>query len=426
MNQNPSTHRSGVVAIAVLVLVFALFMLARGMIETWPVFLTPVQSGLAWSRAEVASVYSVLMMTFGLGGIITGLAHDRFGPRAIYTVGLLLLGGGYFAASRLDSVWQFYVAIGICGGLGAAAIGMVPAQALISRWFDRNLAAAMAFASTGLGFGTLCLAPLSQVLIDAFDWRGALEIIGGTIVVLAVAVILLPWQRISAGPVRPSGSSDGPSLLEAAKTRAFWALWGAFFATSVGMYAVSLQSVTYMIENGMDPLDAATAFGVAGGLSIVGMLVTGIAADRWDRRVIAVLSYGLSMIGLLALFLMPQLPVAAAILVFVTCFGLSLGVRSPIIATLSAQLFRGRGMASIYGSIQTGQGVGAAVGTWIAGVLFDATGSYGAIFILSFTALFVAIALFWLVQEMRVAGARNQKNQAANWGSDRGSDPNTG
>ena len=408
MNQKPSLQRSTVIAVTVLVLVFSLFLLARGIIETWPVFLTPVQTGLAWSRAEVASVYSVLMMTFGLGGIITGLAHDRFGPRAIYAVGLLLLGGGYFSASRLETLWQFYVAIGICGGLGAAAIGMVPAQALISRWFDRNLAAAMAFASTGLGFGTLCLAPLSQVLIDTFDWRGALEIIGGTIVLLAAAVVLLPWRLISAGPVRPSGSSGGPTLREAASTRAFWTLWGAFFATSVGMYAVSLQSVTYMIEHGMDPLNAATAFGVAGGRSIVGMLVTGIAADRWDRRVIAVLSYGLSMIGLMALFLMPQLPVAAAILIFVTCFGLSLGVRSPIIATLSAQLFRGRGMASIYGSIQTGQGVGAAVGTWIAGILFDATGSYYAIFILSFAALLVAIALFWLVPEMRITGTRNQ------------------
>lgn len=408
MNQKSCPQRSAIVAVLILVLVFALFMLARGMIETWSIFLTPVQTSLAWSRAEVASVYSVLMMTFGLGGIIAGLAHDRFGPRVIYSVGLLLLGGGYFAGSRLDSVWQFYVAIGICGGLGAAAIGMVPAQALISRWFDRNLAAAMAFASTGLGFGTLCLAPLSQVLIEAFDWRGALEIIGGTIVLLAAAVILLPWRLISAGPVHPRGSTDGPSLIVAASTRAFWALWGVFFATSVGMYAVSLQSVTYMIENGMDPLDAATAFGVAGGLSIVGMLVTGIAADRWDRRVIAALSYGLSMIGLLALFLLPQLPVAAAILVFVTCFGLSLGVRSPIIATLSAQLFRGRGMASIYGSIQTGQGVGAAVGTWIAGVLFDVTGSYGAIFILSFSALLVAIALFWLVPEMRVTRTHNQ------------------
>lgn len=397
---------SAAAAVAVLLLVFALFMLARGMIETWPVFLSPVQSGLGWDRAGVASVYSVLMMAFGLGGILTGLAHDRFGPRAVYTVGLLMLGSGFFAASRLESVWQFHLAVGVCGGLGAAAIGMVPAQALISRWFDRNLAAAMAFASTGLGFGTLCLAPLSRVLIDAFEWRGALEIMGGAIVAFAGVVVLLPWRRIAAGPVRPVGAGGGPGLREAASGRAFWALWGAFFVTSVGMYAVSLQSVTYMMEHGMDPLDAATAFGVAGGLSIAGMIVTGIAADRWDRRMIAALSYGLSMIGLLALWLLPWLPIAAAVLVFVTCFGLSLGVRSPVIATLAAQLFRGRGMASIYGSIQTGQGVGAAAGTWIAGALHDATGGYGAIFILSLAALLVAAALFWFVPEMRIAGAR--------------------
>ena len=393
-------------AVAVLLLVFALFMLARGMIETWPVFLSPVQSGLGWDRAGVASVYSVLMMAFGLGGILTGLAHDRFGPRAVYTVGLLMLGSGFFAASRLESVWQFHLAVGVCGGLGAAAIGMVPAQSLISRWFDRNLAAAMAFASTGLGFGTLCLAPLSRVLIDAFGWRGALEMMGGAIVAFAGAVVLLPWRRIAAGPIRPVGAGGGPSLREAASGRAFWALWGAFFVTSVGMYAVSLQSVTYMMEHGMDPLDAATAFGVAGGLSIAGMIVTGIAADRWDRRMIAALSYGLGMIGLVALWLLPWLPIAAAVLVFVTCFGLSLGVRSPVIATLAAQLFRGRGMASIYGSIQTGQGVGAAAGTWIAGALHDATGGYGAIFILSLAALVVAAALFWFVPEMRIAGAR--------------------
>ena len=60
---------SAAAAVAVLLLVFALFMLARGMIETWPVFLSPVQSGLGWDRAGVASVYSVLMMAFGLGGI---------------------------------------------------------------------------------------------------------------------------------------------------------------------------------------------------------------------------------------------------------------------------------------------------------------------------------------------------------------------
>ena len=408
MNREGPAGRSAAAAVAVLLLVFALFMLARGMIETWPVFLAPVQSGLGWDRAEVASVYSVLMLAFGLGGVLTGLAHDRFGPRAVYAAGLLLLGGGFCAASRLEEVWQFYLAVGVCGGLGAAAVGMVPAQALISRWFDRNLAAAMAFASTGLGFGTLCLAPLSQVLIDAFGWRGALGTVGGAVLLLAAAAAFLPWRRIAAGPVRPAGAGGGPTLREAASGRAFWALWGAFFATSVGMYAVSLQSVAYMTEHGLDPLDAAAAFGIAGGLSIVGMLVTGIAADRWDRRAIAVLSYGLSAVGLLALWSLPRLPAAAAVPAFVVCFGLSLGVRSPVIATLSAQLFRGRGMAAIFGSIQTGQGVGAAAGTWIAGGLHDATGGYGAVFVLSFAALSAAAALFWFVPEMRIAGTRTR------------------
>ena len=410
MSPEKQNIRPTSIAIAVLALVFVLNMLSRGVVETWPVFLSPVQQGMDWGRGEVSSIYSILMMVMGLGGILTGWAHDRFGHRAVYTAGLLLLGGGTFAASRLESLWQFQVAVGVCGGLGAAAIGMVPAQALVSRWFERNLAAAMSIASTGLGFGTLFLAPVSQLLIGSLDWRGALEVIGGTLVVLALAIVLLPWRRISAGPVRPSGGSGGPGLREAVSHRAFWALWGVFFVTSVGVYAVSLQSVTYMVENGIDPFDAATAFGAAGALSIVGMIVTGIAADRWGRHIIATTSYVLTMIGVLALVLLPQVPAAAAILVFVMCFGLSLGVRSPIIATLSAQLFRGRGMASIYGSILTGQGVGAAAGSWIAGTLHDATGSYDAIFIMSFAAIFVGIALFWLVPEMRMAGTRGRRD----------------
>ena len=409
MSPEHPTVRPASIAIAVLALVFVLNMLSRGVVETWPVFLSPVQQGMDWGRGEVSSIYSILMMVMGLGGILTGWAHDRFGHRAVYTAGLLFLGGGTFAASRLESLWQFQIFVGIAGGLGAAAIGMVPAQALVSRWFDRNLAAAMAVASTGLGFGTLLLAPVSQVLIGYFDWRGALELIGGTLIVLAFAVVALPWRRISAGPVRPGGSSGGPGLREALSHRAFWALWGVFFATSLGVYAVSLQSVTYMVENGIEPLDAATAFGAAGALSVVGMIITGIAADRWGRHIIATASYVLTMIGVMALILLPHTPTAAAVVVFVACFGLSLGVRSPIIATLSAQLFRGRGMASIYGSIFTGQGVGAAAGSWIAGILHDATGGYGAIFILSFASIFVGIALFWLVPEMRMAGTRGPR-----------------
>lgn len=388
-------------ALAVLILVFILNLLGRGVVETWPVFLRPVQQGMGWDRGEVSSIYSALMVSMGLGGIVTGWAHDRFGPQIIYTLGLCLLGSGYYIAGSLETLWHFHISIGIISGLGAAAIGMVPAQALISRWFDRNLAAAMAVASTGLGFGTLFLAPLSQILIDMLDWRGALQAIGATLLVLSVLIVLLPWRQIGKGPIGPSDSLGGPQLSDAILGHAFWALWGIFFVTSIGVYSVSLQSVSYMIENGVNPLDAATAFGGAGALSIVGMIITGIAADRWGRSIIATTSYILTMAGVIALILLPIIPETAGLLIFVTCFGLSLGVRSPIIATLSAQLFRGRGMASIYGCILTGQGFGAAAGSWLAGILHDSTGGYGGVFALSLLAICVGILLFWVIPEMQ-------------------------
>lgn len=384
-------------------LVFAMNMLARGVVETWPVFLPAVEQAMGWSRSEVASVYSVLMVVIGLGGALAGWALDRVGPRAVYVAGLLLLGGGYGAASWLDGLWPFRLAIGVAGGLGAAAIGMVSAQTLISRWFDSNVAAAMAFASTGLGFGTLWLAPLTQVMIDGIGWRDALQTIGGGVLVVAAVVVFLPWRRIAAGPIAATRRDSGPALREAVRSRPFWALFAAFFGTGVGMFAISVQSVAYMTENGVDPIYAAGAFGIAGVMSIAGMLGSGFANDRWGRRATVTVTYALSIIGILALAALPRLPAVASIVIFIACFGSTMGARSPVIAALSAQLFRGRSMGAIYGIILMGQGTGAATGSWLAGVLHDATGGYGAIFLTAVGSLLGCIALFWLVPEFRTA-----------------------
>ena len=91
--------------------------------------------------------------------------------RILYAGGLALLGSGYFLASKVTALWQFYVCISLLGGLGAAAIGMVPAAALISRWFERRLSTAIGIAYAGFGCGSLLIVPLAQTLIDADGWR---------------------------------------------------------------------------------------------------------------------------------------------------------------------------------------------------------------------------------------------------------------
>ncbi len=400
---------SGLAALGVLALCFAMNALARGAGETYAVFLLPIGEETGWQRADLTSVYSIYMAANGLASPFVGLAFDRLGPRILYVLGLFSLGSGFLLAGSMTSLWQLYLCVGLMGGLGIASLGMIPASALISRWFDRRLATAMAVASTGLGTGTLVLVPLAQLLIDRDGWRAAYTWLGGGILLAALPVALLPWSaiaRVGAGEPRGTVAADGSGLLPAMCRRPFWALFLVFFLTALAVYSVSLQSVAYLVEQGFSPLEAAGAFGFAGVLSIVGMLATGAAADRYGNRVTATVSYLCTIAGVAALFAMPIAPSFALVVVFVVFFGVSMGARGPIVSTIAATLFAGRGLGVIYGTITTGQGLGAAAGSWVAGYLHDLTGGYDTGFLVSVVFVGTGIALFWTVPEL--AARRNR------------------
>lgn len=400
----------GLAALGVLALCFVMNAVARGAGETFAVFLLPIGEETGWHRVDLTSVYSVYMAASGLASPFVGIVFDRLGPRALYALGLVALGGGFLLAAHMTSLWELYLSVGLMGGLGIASIGMIPASALVSRWFDRRLATAMAVVSTGYGTGTLILVPVAQLLIEREGWRAAYLWLGGGILAVALPMALLPWSRIArvpAGGLRPSAAADdGPRLLRAMRGRPFWALFLVFFLTAIAVFSVSLQSVAYLVEQGLSPLQAASAFGFTGVLSIAGMLATGTAADRFGNRITATVSYLCTFIGVAALFLMRIEPSFILAVVFVVFFGVSMGARGPVVSTIAASLFAGRGLGAIYGTISVGQGLGAATGSWIAGYLHDLTGGYDAGFLLS--AAFVAggVGLFWGVPELAARRAR--------------------
>ena len=394
----------GIAALGVLLLCFLMNALARGMGETFAVFLLPIGHETGWERGTLTSIYSIFMAVNGLSSPFVGMMLDRLGPRALYICGLSSMGLGYAFASHATELWQLYICLGVMTGFGVASVGMIPASALVARWFDRNLATAMAVVSAGLGTGTLALAQLSQVLIDGQGWRDGYLWLGGAVLVLVLPVAVLPWTAIRKGRIERRyglGMPEAPVLGSAIRSRAFWALFFVFFVTAVGVFAISLQSVAYLVEQGMPPIEAASAFGFTGMLSIVGMLVTGTAADRFGNRITATLSYMCTLIGIGALFLIQAHLSFLFVVVFVLFFGVSMGARCPIVATVSATLFSGRGLGTIYGTITTGQGLGAAVGSWLAGFLHDATGGYDVGFLVSSGFILIGITLFWTVPELK-------------------------
>ena len=390
---------------ALAVFAFCLMMIAasRGMGETYAIFLLPLSDSFGWNRASVTSIYSIYMVAFGFGSLLSGLVFDRLGPRFNYMIGLGMLAGCYGFAGKLESILSFYLVIGICGGVGAAMVGIVPTQSLIARWFVRGRTTALSIAYSGQGIGVMLLAPAAQITIEAVGWQDAYMLASYGFIGAFILILLLPWTRIAAGvtgaasspqanastdqrdalPDKPLADNalpanarehkakTGLSLGEAIKRPEFWGFFTIFGASAVAVFSVSLQAVAYLIERGFSTVQAAFAFGCIGMLTILGIALTGILAERFSRHLIATLSYGLTIIGILALAALQLYPSWWMLALFVVPFGLSAGARGPIITAQMAELFAGQGLASIFGATNIGQGCGAALGAFLAGYLYD-------------------------------------------------------
>jgi MFS family permease len=109
------------VALNVLALCFTLALIGRGLGESFTVFLKPISENFGWDRAQVVSVYSLTWLAGGLMAPVVGRLFDRYGPRIVYSLGLLLLGGAFLLASRAQALWQFQLSTGLCVGIGIAS-----------------------------------------------------------------------------------------------------------------------------------------------------------------------------------------------------------------------------------------------------------------------------------------------------------------
>lgn len=400
------TKRSFLVALVVLT--FAMNLVARGVPETFAVFLLPVQNGLGVSRSDITLTYSVYMLAYGLSAPFAGQLIDRFGARVAYGFGLASLGLGYLLAGLATELWHYLLAVGLLGGLGAASLGMIVASALLTRWFATRIGSIMSLPYAAIGIGMLILPPLTQVLLSIYGWRVTHAILGAGVLLTLPLVMLLPLERMTAGSSQwrslrtaAAASPSGPWRISAAlRTSAFWGLFSAYLFTSIAAYSVMPHSVAYLIERGFAPLVAASAFGLAGMLSALGIVAVGWLSDRFGRRQTATLSYISTIVGITALTLVSLSPALALVYAFVFFFGLMQGARGPIIVAMVAVLFPG-GIGAIYGTLSVAQGLGAGLGSWGSGLLYELTGSYIVSFLLAICGSLAGLASFWVVKSLR-------------------------
>jgi len=395
------------IALNVLALCFALSVLGRGLGDSFTVFLKPISENFGWDRAQVVSVYSLTWLAGGLTAPLVGRLFDRTGPRAVYALGMLLIGGAFLFASRAQHLWQFQVSTGLGVGLGIALIGNVPNSILLGRWFGPRLPTAMAITYSATGAGVLMLLPLSQVLIDRIGWRDAYQWFGTVALCLLVPLLLLPWRLFATGSphVVRTGTGDfagqGWTLGSAMRHHAFWALFATFFFTAIAMYAITAQIVAFLIDAGFPPLQAATAWGFSGIVLVFGMLGISALDGIIGRRKSVLFSYGVSITGIILLWLLQYYPNGWLLTGFVICFGSMIGSRGPLITATALTIFRGDRVGTIYGTISIGSGLGSAFGSWCGGLIHDWTGSYNPLILFALVNVVLGLIPFLVVPALR-------------------------
>jgi MFS family permease len=402
-----SDHATPRLAFVVLGLAFLMMALARGASETFTVFLLPISNTFGWDRAQTVSVYSIGALCVGLAAPFVGRLFDHSGPRAVYAIGLLLLGAGFSAAAFAQALWQLQLSIGLAVGLGSACLGQVPGSLLVSRWFGPRLPTALAVVASSAGAGVLLLVPLTQILVDQAGWRGAFHILGGVMLAGAVPLLLLPWRRINAGASRVTrctqtqAADDTWTLASAMRHHAFWALFCIFFFTGTGMFSISVQVITYLVEAGFPPLQAATAWGFSGVLLVVGMLTVSWLDGLLGRRRAILLAYAITIAGILMLWSLGRYPNIWMLAGFLVCFGSTMGSRGPLVAAAAMSIFRGKRVGTIMGTISIGAGLGSAIGSWAGGLIHDWTQSYDLVFVFAISSVVLGMMPFLVAPALR-------------------------
>ena len=360
-----------------------------GAYNSFGIFFKPVLTDFNWTRAVTSGGFSLSWIVHGLLGIIMGRLTDRFGPRVVLTICGFLLGLGYLLMSRIGAVWQLYLFYGVIIGSGMGG-SWVPIVSTVARWFTKRRNLMTGIALSGVSIGTLIGAPVASRLISAYDWRMSYVIVGGIVLVVVVLVAQLLRRDPTQAKQRPYGESEGEkqefilethslSLREAVHTRQFWLTSGMFFCFGFLLYTIMTHIVLHAIELGISPIGAANILATIGGLSIVGRIVLGSAADRFGNRQVFIIGF---ILMAATLFWLVPVKEVWGLYLFAVVFGFAFGGCATSESPLVAGLFGLSSHGLILGAINVlGFTFGAAIGPLIAGYIFDVTSSYQLAFI---------------------------------------------
>jgi MFS family permease len=400
---------------------FFLFIICGGTaFAGFTTFFNPISEEFNWSAAQVSLAFSLRSLEFGVMAPLVGFVLDRVGARKVIVFGVVVTSLSIILLSRTNSLAYFYI-IFIAMSIGTSCCIGLGQFVAVANWFVKRRTWAMAVMSAGWAFSGV-VGPVMVWLINQYQWRSSLVIVGMVMLVLGLPLALVIRHRPEPYGYLPDGETvvgdgdttaagtegiavtgeapqaEGLTVREALVTRTFWMLLLFSMLNGFAQSSMMVHEMPYLTSIGFTREIAGWAlFGITG-FSLVGRLSSGRLGDTHDKRYLLAAGAALQAAGVLIFARMGN---PLMLIPFIMLYGPGYGSQMPLWPAIRADYFGLRAYATIGGLQSLGWTVCGVLAPFLAGWAFDSLGSYRPIWLAYAIASAVAIPVAFMIKTRR-------------------------
>ena len=363
--------------LVVLVCGSLIMLISFGVRAGFGLYMQPISMEHGWGREVLSLSLALQQLAWGALGAVAGGFADRYGPGRVIAVGALLYIAGLvgMAYAPTPLAMHFFTGGLIGAALGCTSFGII--LAVIGRTVTpEKRSAAMGIATSAGSFGQFLLIPASQFLIGHLGWHGAL--LG--LAVIAILILPLSTALASERPVVSGAApqSLGEALHEALAEKGFHLLFWGYFVCGFHIAMLTMHLPSFVTDSGLKPEHGMTALALIGLFNVIGTFSAGWLGGRVSKKYLLSGIYSIRVLFIALLVFFPLSPLT--LYVFACGIGLLWLGTVPLTNGLVGQIFGMRYAAMLASIVFFGHQLGGFLGVWLAGYLFDTTGSYAIAF----------------------------------------------
>lgn len=367
------------------------------------VFIKPFEQQFDWSRPIISFAFAVGLFLYGFSGPFMAAFVERFGLKRMMLISMGMLAIGLALTFIMTAAWQLIIIWGFIIGVGSSLFLTVLSTQIANRWFVKRRGLAVGILTAATATGQLVLLPVLAILVENYTWRHAIGLILALSIVMLLCIILMmkEWPRdigITAFGLTDPGQAAQPnvkkagnpfkmvwdSLIEGARSKAFWLLAGSFFICGLSTTGlVGTHFIGYCMSFGLPMVFAASLLSFMGIFDLIGTTLSGWLSDRFDNRWLLFFYYALRGLSLVFLPFALDNGSVTLLVIFAIFYGLDWIATVPPTIGLTRREFGMKKSAMMYGWMVAFHQVGAAVATYGGGLLYDAFDSYTSAFVLA-------------------------------------------